>query len=106
MDENENVSIVTQNFAFFLRRTSHVNLAELAVIGTRHDRDVRGMGLFLILRHKLLCIPVALQSSLGCNIVNRPMSLTSRSWVQITASFDNFAHLARHMGSEILRDEW
>ena len=41
----------------FLCRASHVNLAELAVIWT-HDRDVRGMDLFSILRHKLLCIPV------------------------------------------------
>ena len=30
--------------------------SEPAVIWT-HDRNVRGMGLFLILRHKLLCIP-------------------------------------------------
>ena len=33
---------------------SHVNLAELAVIWT-NDRDMRGMGLFSILRHKWLC---------------------------------------------------
>ena len=43
--------------SLFPCHASHINLAELAVIWT-HDRDVRGMGLFLILRHKLLCIPV------------------------------------------------
>ena len=30
-------------------------------------------------------------------IENIPMPLTSRSWVQITASFDNFARLARQI---------
>ena len=35
----------------------------------------------------------ALQSSLWCKIENRPMHLTAWSWVQITASFDNFEHL-------------
>ena len=38
-------------------RTSHVKLVKLAVIWT-HDRAVRGRGLILILRHKLLCIQV------------------------------------------------
>ena len=53
-NENENVSIVAQNFAFSVPCKLR-KLGELAVIWT-HDRDVRGMGLFLILRHKLLCI--------------------------------------------------
>ena len=30
------------------------------------------------------------------------MTLTSRSWVQITSSFDNFARLARQRKREIL----
>ena len=33
----------------------------------------------------------------------RPMPLTSQSWVQITASLDNFARLARQIKSELLR---
>ena len=51
------VTIVT-NVSLFVCHDSHVNLAELAVIWT-HDCDVRGMGLFAIIRHKLLCIPVS-----------------------------------------------
>ena len=41
----------------FLCRESYVNLAELAVIRT-HDHNVRGMGLFSILPHKLLRIAI------------------------------------------------
>ena len=43
--------------SLFLCRASHANLAELGEIWT-HDCDVRGMRLFSILCHKLLCIPV------------------------------------------------
>ena len=49
------MSPLLPRLSLFLCRASYVNVEELAVIWT-HDRDVRG--LFSILRHKLLCIPV------------------------------------------------
>ena len=51
------ISALLRRISLFLCRASHVNLAELAVIWT-HYRDVRGMGPFPSLRHKVLCNPV------------------------------------------------
>ena len=81
------VTIVTQD-SLFLGRSSHANLAELAVIWT-HDRDERhGSSLDFTSQTALLsCFQryFALQSSLWRKLENRPMPLTSRSWVLITA---------------------
>ena len=63
------------------------------------------MGLFSILHHKLLCIPVfkeILHCKAVCDVKLRidPLLLTSWSCVQITACFDNFACLSRQIKSK------
>ena len=58
------MSALATRISLFLCHASHVNLAELAGILT-HDHDVRVMGLFSILRQKLLCIP-AFKEILHC----------------------------------------
>ena len=65
------------------------------------------MGLFSILRHKQLCIPIFKEifcCKAVCDVKSRIdpslSDLTLRSWVQITPSFDNIARLARQIKAQ------
>ena len=63
------------------------------------------MGLFLILCHKLFLFSYKfyiVTNSLRHKIENRPMALTSWSWVQITATFTKLMWLTPHRKSKIL----
>ena len=92
---------IVPRISLFLCRASYVNLAEQAVIWT-HDYYVKGMGLFSILHHKLFAFLFSIESNFSLQrapsfkgkIENGPMT---------AAGFDNIAHLARQIKSEILR---
>ena len=94
-----------QNFQIFICQAICTKLSKVhvTVIWT-HDRDVRGMGPFPSLRHKVLCNPV-FKEILHCKAVRDVKSRIDPcfSWVQITSSFDNCARLARKVNSEFLR---
>ena len=95
--------------SLFICRERRATLSKPAVIWT-HDRDVRGIGLFSILRHKLLCIPVFKEilhcKKALCDVKSRIdpcLSHHGRGSKLLLVLPDNFARLARQIKSDILR---